>query len=300
MATYNPIARASFSSTSFAYSPLLSDGDDVVSRTGTIASGLGIHKRGEIMKMDPATGALTVPVAAVDCNCVLANDVDATSVTAAATVYVSGKMKADAIIWPGALGHGLVSDALRDYGILIESVVYTDGTLVKAGPLQQEAQAAQTVVEHNRSELEALKAAPPAAPATEPITVDSPWAYLTAEEREKTPELAQMPTAQELSGAVPPGTLPDVPGVTITPTSQTVLASGGSGSISVAITSPGVSGTWTVEPEASATWLTFSPLTPQSADGTVTFTAAPNLTGAARVGHCYINGKTFTCNQGAV
>src|SRR5580765_3180950 len=146
MATSNPIARASFSTTAFGYSPLLSDGDDVVSRTGTVASGVGVLKRGAVLKMDPATGAISVPATAADCNCVLANDIDATSTAAAATVYVSGKMKADAIIWPGALGHGVVSDALRDFGILIESVVYTDGTLVKAAPSVAAAENAQAVV----------------------------------------------------------------------------------------------------------------------------------------------------------
>lgn len=132
MPTYNPIGRASFSTTPFAYTPLLSDGDDVVSRSGTVASGIGVLTRGTILKIDPATGNITVPVAAADCNCILVNDIDATSTTVAATVYVSGKVKADALVWPGALGHGVVTDALRDFGILVESVVYTDGTLIRS------------------------------------------------------------------------------------------------------------------------------------------------------------------------
>jgi hypothetical protein len=292
MATYNPVARASFSTTSFSYVPLLSDGSDVVSRSGTVASGIGVLKRGAILKIDPATGVTTVPVAVADCNCILAEDVDATAATVGALVYVSGKFKADAIIWPGALGHGAVTDQLRDYSILIESVVFTDGTLVKSVPLEAEAEAAQAVVEHNRAELEAAKSGVAAPQEAAKVQVDSPWAYLTAEEREKNPELAAVPTTEELVAAVP-----DVPGVTISPTSANVLAAGGTGTITVTITSPGASGTWTVDKEATATWLTHSPTTPQSANGSVTYTAAAN-TGAARVGHFYINGKTFTLNQG--
>jgi hypothetical protein len=94
--------------------------------------------------------------------------------------------------------------------------------------------------------------------------------------------------------------LPDVPGVSITPTSGTVVAAGGTGSIAVAITEPGISGTWTVDKDADALWLTYTPMTPQSADGTINWTAAANL-GVLRVAHLYINGKTFTLSQdGAV
>jgi Bacteriophage lambda head decoration protein D/Putative binding domain, N-terminal len=293
MATYNPVAKASFSSTPFSYQALLSDGDDVVSRSGTVASGIGILKRGAILKADPATGAITVPVAAADCNCILADDVDATSAAAAALVYVSGKFKADAVVWPGALGHGLVADALRDFGIFLESVVYIDGTLVKTAPLEAEAQAAQAVVDANRSELEeSRKGGGKAAPEEEAKPkMDSPWAYLTAEEREKNPELAEVPTTEELAGA-----MPDVPSVTISPTSANVAATGGNGSIAVTITAPGASGTWTVDKDSTATWLTYTPTAPQSANGTITYTATAN-TGAARVGRFYINGKTFTVNQ---
>jgi hypothetical protein len=308
MATYNPVARASFSSATFSYQPLLSDGSDVVSRSGTVASGIGILKRGAILKIDPATGVTTVPVAVADCNCILAEDVDATAATVGALLYVSGKFKADAVVWPGALGHGAVTDQLRDYGILLESVVFTDGTLVKSAPLEAEAAAAQRVVEQNRAELEETKnagkrgmgKATPEGTGEIKVQVDSPWAYLTAEEREKNPELAAVPTTEELKEQLPPagGQLPDVPAVTINPTSATALAAGGTGIITVTITSPGVSGTWIVDKEATATWLSYTPTAAQSASGTVAWTAAAN-TGAQRVGHFYINGKTFTLTQSA-
>jgi hypothetical protein len=219
----------------------------------------------------------------------MVNDIDATSAAAAALVYVSGKMKADAIIWPAALGHGVVSDALRDFGILIESVVYTDGTLVKSGPLAQEAQAAQNVVEYNREGGAAKGLAAPELPES----IDSPYAYLTAEEREKNPELAEVPTAHDLVSG-----MPDVPPVTLSPTSGTVPAEGGSGSIQVTMTGPGASGTWTVDKDATASWLTFTPTAAQSASGTVNYTATAN-TGAARSANFYINGKTFKLDQSA-
>lgn len=209
--TYSPLAQASFSTATFPNAqPLLSDGDDIVSRSGTIASGLGIHKRGEILKIVPATGVITVPVAAADCNCVLVDDVDATSATKAAVVYLTGKMKADALIWPGALAHADCADALRNYGIYVESVIFTDGTLVKGMATAVEEQNARAVVEKNRSDQAAKTTAPPAEIEEKP-KADSAWAYLTPEEREKHPELAEPPTAKELADAagqpeVPPTT----------------------------------------------------------------------------------------------
>src|SRR4030095_7200113 len=295
MASYAPIGQASFSSTPFGYTPLLSDGSDIVSRSGTVASGIGILKRGTILKIVPATGVITVGATAAEANCILSNDVDATSATVTAIVYLGGKFKADAVVWPGALAHADVTDALRNYGIFIESVVFTDGTLVKSVPTATESAAAQVVVESNRQEEETARSAGRGAKegedaATKP-SVDSPWAYLTPEEREKQPELAAPPTMQALgagAGGGGGGPIPDVPPVTITPTSANVAAGGGSGSISVAITGPGTSGTWTVDKEATATWLTYTPATAQSASGTVNWTAASNV-GAARVGHFYIN-----------
>ena len=96
---------------------------------------------------------------------------------------------------------------------------------------------------------------------------------------------------------VPEEPLPGVPPVTISPTSDTVDAAGGTGSFNVTITGPGTSGTWTVDKDASATWLTLtSPLTPQSTDGQVNYNVAANA-GAERVAHFYVNGKTFTVTQ---
>lgn len=103
-------------------------------------------------------------------------------------------------------------------------------------------------------------------------------------------------------GDVPPtgpggGTLPDVAGVTIAPLEQNFPSTGGTGSVTVTITEPGIDNTWRVDKQAEATWLTIdSPPedTPQTADGTVSYTVAANTTLAELRGALYINGKTHT------
>jgi hypothetical protein len=300
MASYAPIGQASFSSTSYSYSPLLSDGDDIVSRSGTVASGIGILKRGTICKIVPATGVITVGATAAEANCILANDVDATSATVPALVYLGGKFKADAVIWPGALAHADVADALRNFGIFIESVVFTDGTLVKSFATEQQAAGAQAVVESNRQEGEAARkgrGAKEGEDVTTKPSIDSPWAYLTPEEREKNPELAAPPTMQELqevAGEVPPDAL----AVTISPASDSVTATAETANFAVTVTGPGGSGkTWAATKDVA--WLTIvSPTAPQTASGTVTYAVAAN-TGVARVGKITVNGKIFTVNQSA-
>ena len=97
---------------------------------------------------------------------------------------------------------------------------------------------------------------------------------------------------------VPSEPMPDVPPVTISPTSDTAAAAGGTGSITVTVTGPGTSGTWTVDRDSTATWLGYTPLTPQTVSGTVNWTAAPNV-GEERAANFYINGKTFTVTQAA-
>jgi hypothetical protein len=93
---------------------------------------------------------------------------------------------------------------------------------------------------------------------------------------------------------------PDVPPVTLNPASGTFSAAGGTDQFTVTFSGEGISGTWIATKDSSATWLTFSPETPQSANGSVTYAAALNTSGAARVGHLYVNGKTFTVNQDSV
>jgi hypothetical protein len=89
---------------------------------------------------------------------------------------------------------------------------------------------------------------------------------------------------------------PDVPSVTLSPESGAFTSAGGTDQFTVTITGEGISGTWIATKDAAADWLTFSPDTPQSASGNVTYTAAVN-TGAGRMANIYVNGKTFTVNQ---
>jgi len=196
MPTYNPLAKASYSSQPYAYYGLLSDGDDIVTRSGTIASATGVVVRGTIVNIDPATAAITIPSTAAGCNGILAEDADATSATVPAIVYMGGKFKADAVIWPGALGHGVVSDALRDCGIFLESVIYTDGTLVKSVPTTAEEAEAKKRVDankatHEKAAKEAEAKAKGEGKEDEPKPSDSPYAHLSADDREKHPEYAE-------------------------------------------------------------------------------------------------------------
>jgi hypothetical protein len=189
--TYSPIGQASFSSQSFTYSPLLSDGDDVVSRSGSIAAGTTVYKRGTIMHIDPTTGAVTAPALATDCNCILVNDVDTNQGAQTVTVYVGGKFKADAVIWPASLSHSAVSDNLRNFDIQIESVVYTDGTLVKSAPSPAEQAAAEAAVAANVAASTSTTTTP--APAATAAPRDSLWPYLTPEQQQNQPQLANPP-----------------------------------------------------------------------------------------------------------
>jgi len=189
MPTANPIAVASFSSTPYTYNALLSDGDDVNSRQGNIASGLGVFQRGQIVKCDPATGAITVPTVETDCNAIIVNDVDATSAAQTAEVYLTGSVKADALIWPGALSHALISQNLRLNGMYVQTVIYTDGSLSKMAPTTAEEAEAKKHIEANKAAIEkAAKAVAEEQAKVKPA--DSSWSHLTPDEREQHPEYA--------------------------------------------------------------------------------------------------------------
>jgi hypothetical protein len=85
---------------------------------------------------------------------------------------------------------------------------------------------------------------------------------------------------------------------TFYPTSATVLASGGSGSVNVS-TDPG-GGSWTVDPTSVPSWVTISPMSSTTADVNFTYSAQQNTTGAARQASIKVNDAVFTLNQGAV
>ena len=117
-------------------------------------------------------------------------DVDATSAAQAAQVYVGGRFKADAVIWPGVINHALVTESLREHDMQIESVEFIDGSLVKSNPTEAQAALAKKQVEENRGAEKADKAAEQ--PPGSKVSSDSPWAYLTAEERDKDPQLGEV------------------------------------------------------------------------------------------------------------
>jgi len=89
---------------------------------------------------------------------------------------------------------------------------------------------------------------------------------------------------------------PDVPPVLLNPIQADVTPASFSGSFSVTMTGEGLSGTWIATKDSTADWLTFSPDTPQSADGDVAYSVTGN-TGPPRTAHIYVNGQTFTINQ---
>jgi hypothetical protein len=100
-----------------------------------------------------------------------------------------------------------------------------------------------------------------------------------------------------LAGGIIEEPIPDVPPVTLTPTTNSHSQAGGVGTFQVTVDGPGTSGTWTVQKQSEATWLTVdSPTTPQTESGPVSYTVAPG-DGTAKTGQLYINGKTFNVVQ---
>ena len=158
----NPnFALASFGqSGTYSDDSLLADGHGVTSAKGTLASGGGFVLRGTIMKMDMATGALSVADGGTAlANVVVAENADATSATAQVLVYLTGRMKSSGIIWPAAGSHAAHAESLRDVGIYIESVMRTSGQTLRSAGLTAEAEAADIKAIADRAEKAAEKAA---------------------------------------------------------------------------------------------------------------------------------------------
>jgi hypothetical protein len=113
---------------SFFSDPLLADGHHVVTKRALLAAASGFVKRGTLVAINYTTGAAVLADSGSNApNGVVAENADATTVAAEVLVYTSGRMKADAIIWPTTGSRGLFIDKLRDYGILIESVLTKEG-----------------------------------------------------------------------------------------------------------------------------------------------------------------------------
>ncbi len=94
----------------------------------------------------------------------------------------------------------------------------------------------------------------------------------------------------------PPVEPPPPAVVSLSPDVAPASADGDTGSVIVTITTPG---TWVVDPDPAAAWLTYTPTTPQSEDGTVDWTAEANTTEEARDATLHINGEPFTVTQDA-
>jgi hypothetical protein len=150
------------------------------------------------------------------------------------------------------------------------------------------------------AEWAATEAAPAAAPYPKLfLNVNVPPRIVVSADQEEDLS-AEWRDFTSVAVAVAEARPPDVPPVTLSPTSGIFSAAGGTDQFTVTFSGEGLSGTWIATKDSSATWLTFSPETPQSANGSVTYAAALNTSGAARVGHIYVNGKTFTVNQDSV
>jgi hypothetical protein len=121
-------ALASFAKEGGFYSTaLLTTGDGVVSRMGTVALGQPFLYRGQIVNIDPVTSAIIPAVLGTSVpNAIVAENCDATLAAQKCLVYVSASVKYDALVWPAGSRSAII-DALRDSDILVENVMMASG-----------------------------------------------------------------------------------------------------------------------------------------------------------------------------
>jgi hypothetical protein len=98
---------------------LLVDGSSVISVQGTLSS--GAYQRGAVVHIDPGTGEITSGATAP--NGIVGEDADATFGAVSCLVYTTGKMKSNAILWPSGASIPVLTDQLRDVGIVIETTL---------------------------------------------------------------------------------------------------------------------------------------------------------------------------------
>jgi hypothetical protein len=110
--------------------------EDVVSRGAILTSGLNFT-RGQIASYDTTTSKVKAAASAAVCNCIIAEDCDATAGDASCIIYVGGTFMASAVIWP-AFAHDAITESLRDAGIQLESVEMAAGNMVKPASLSTE------------------------------------------------------------------------------------------------------------------------------------------------------------------
>lgn len=124
---------------SFEYEELLSDGHHVTSVISPFDFAghppvVPQLKRGTVMHFVPSAGGnkAWLPAAAAECNAVLAADVDVSlAPTPPVQLYLSGKMKANAMVYVAGVDPPAAVEALRDVGILVETVLNRQGGMTR-------------------------------------------------------------------------------------------------------------------------------------------------------------------------
>ena len=108
----------------FSYDGLIADTTHSLDVKGvTVASGQGALARGTVLAINEA-GKAEIMADAMEADCILTDDVDATAADVYTTAYLSGKFNKDALIVKA--GYTLKTtdtDTLRTKGIFVESVM---------------------------------------------------------------------------------------------------------------------------------------------------------------------------------
>jgi hypothetical protein len=86
---------------------------------------------------DTTVSKWKLATSAAVCNGILAEDCDSTGGDATCVVYTAGTFMASGVIWP-AYPHDQITEALRNYGINLESVEIATGAMVKPAILSTE------------------------------------------------------------------------------------------------------------------------------------------------------------------
>lgn len=94
--------------------------------------------------------------------------------------------------------------------------------------------------------------------------------------------------------------LPGTAAVTVSPQQAVYTNAAGGGSFTVTITNAGVSNSWIAEfgDSNDGSWITITaPTTPQTANGSVTYTVNQNNSSNPRTGHINVNNQRFEIRQ---
>jgi uncharacterized protein len=141
--------------------------EDAVSRGGILLTG-STFVRGQVVAYDTATSKWKPAASAAVCNGILAEDCDSSGGDAACVVYVAGTFMASGLTWP-AFPHDQITEALRNYGINLESVEIQTGAMVKPVILSTERMRPDdTAITKDLKPKEIITATGPVPAASEP------------------------------------------------------------------------------------------------------------------------------------